>query len=149
MKTSGLFIGLTKKAAYFTGHPAAFLIAAGIVIVWALSGPFFGFNDTWQLVINTGTTILTFLMVFLIQSSQNRDTAALQLKLDELIRITPGAHNMLLDLEELNERDLENFRSAYERIARDARSSLKTGLVDTNAADIQILDFVSDLALPK
>ena len=103
------------------GHPAAFTIAVVCVGVWAVSGPFFGFSDTWQLIINTTTTILTNLIVFLIQNTQNRDTAALQLKIDELIRAHAGAHNAVLDLEELEEADLARIRERYERLARTAR----------------------------
>jgi low affinity Fe/Cu permease len=91
------------------GHPSAFGVALLLILVWALTGPLFGFSDTWQLVINTGTTIVTFLMVFLIQNTQNRDSGAIQLKLDELIRATQGAHNAVLDLEELTQEDLEKF----------------------------------------
>ncbi|HMS96839.1 MAG TPA: low affinity iron permease family protein, partial [Tabrizicola sp.] len=94
-----------------------------------------GYSDTWQLVINTGTTIITFLMVFLIQNTQNRDTAAIQLKLDELIRATKGAHNALMDLEELDETMLEAFRARYERLARDARTGLAQGIDDTGAPE--------------
>jgi low affinity Fe/Cu permease len=103
--------------------------------LWALSGPVFRFSDTWQLVINTSTTIVTFLMVFLIQNTQNRDSAALQLKLDELIRAIPGAHNVLLDLEELEEADLERLRGLYEALARRAREDLQQGLVDTGTPE--------------
>jgi low affinity Fe/Cu permease len=112
-----------KKAAAATGRPTAFVVALGIIIVWGVTGPVFGFNDTWQLVINTGTTIVTFLMVFLIQNSQNRDTAALQLKLDELIRVIEPADVRLLDLEELDEKELEKKRAVYENVAREARES--------------------------
>ena len=90
-------------------------------MVWAVTGPLFGFSDTWQLVINTGTTIVTFLMVFLIQNTQNRDTEAIQLKLDELIRATQGAHNALLDLEELEDDTLDAFRAKYQALAKAAR----------------------------
>ena len=113
------------------GHPAAFMSAALIIVVWAVTGPIFKFSDTWQLVINTGTTIVTFLMVFLIQNTQNRDSHAVQLKLDELIRAVPGAHNALLDLEELEESDLERFRERYEQLARTAREALGRGELDT------------------
>lgn len=115
------FNRFAKGAARATGHPMAFLIASGTIVVWAVTGPLFDFNDTWQLVINTSTTIVTFLMVFLIQNTQNRDSAALQIKLDELIRATRDAHNALLDLEEMEEDDLEKMRSEYERLAAEAR----------------------------
>jgi low affinity Fe/Cu permease len=105
-------------------------------VVWGVTGPLFGFSDTWQLVINTGTTIVTFLMVFLIQNTQNRDSAAVQLKLDELIRATSGAHNALLDLEELTEADLARLRERYEDLARRARADLQHGLQDTDARDL-------------
>lgn len=103
------------------GRPVVFLLALGVVVVWAVSGPIFGFSETWQLVINTGTTIITFLMVFLIQNTQNRDTKALQLKLDELIRVTDKAKNVLLDLEELGDDDLQKIQDKYEKIAAAAR----------------------------
>lgn len=112
---------LAKWAATATGRPAAFVLAGTTVAVWAVTGPVFGFDNTWQLVINTGTTIVTFLMVFLIQNSQNRDTVALQLKLDELIRVAKAADNRLLDLEELDGAELEERRRAYERLAEAAR----------------------------
>lgn len=131
MKSNNLFVKFSQVVAYATGHPAAFAIALGIVVVWGVTGPIFGFNDTWQLVINTGTTIITFLMVFLIQSTQNRDTAALQLKLDELIRVTEGAHTVLLDLEELSEDQLEKIRKQYEKIAAKGRRDLIDGKSDS------------------
>jgi low affinity Fe/Cu permease len=111
-----------KWSSHATGHPFAFLAAVTVIVGWAATGPFFGFGDTWQLVINTSTTIVTFLMVFLIQNSQNRDSAAMQIKLDELIRAMEGAKNSLLDLEELEEKDLEQMRGEYEALARAARS---------------------------
>ncbi|HEX6961412.1 MAG TPA: low affinity iron permease family protein [Lacipirellula sp.] len=125
------FTVFAKWAARATGQPLAFILAAGTIVVWAVTGPLFGFNDTWQLVINTGTTIVTFLMVFLIQNTQNRDTAAMQIKLDELIRCTKGAHNALLDLEELEEHDLERLRQDYEDLAASAREDLDKGKSDT------------------
>ena len=103
----------------------AFSIAVGALILWAISGPFFGFSDTWQLVINTGTTIVTFLMVFLIQNTQNRDSEAIQVKLDELIRADKTAHNALLDIEDLEEAELDKIRSDYEALAARARDELK------------------------
>jgi len=117
-----IFNQLAKKASSAAGSPWVFAGALAIVVVWGLSGPIFGFNDTWQLVINTGTTIITFLMVFLIQHTQNADTAALHLKLDELIRATHAADNLLLDMEELDERDLERIRQRYEALASKARA---------------------------
>jgi low affinity Fe/Cu permease len=116
-----------------TGRPGTFVIAVSLVIVWAVTGPFFHYSDTWQLVINTSTTIVTFLMVFLIQNTQNRDTAAMQIKLDELIRAIEGAHNALLDLEELEEKDLTRFRKQYENLAKDARVALRKGGSDTDS----------------
>jgi low affinity Fe/Cu permease len=131
-----IFSRAAKWTSKATGHPSAFGIAALIIVLWALSGPFFGFSDTWQLIINTGTTIATFLMVFLIQNTQNRDTAALQLKLDELIRVTKGAHLALLDLEELSEEQLERIRYRYESIAERARANLRSGVKDTGSPDV-------------
>ena len=133
---NALFSRLAKWTARATGHPAAFGIALLIVIVWAFTGPIFGFSDTWQLIINTGTTIATFLMVFLIQNTQNRDTSALQFKLDELIRVTKGAHNALLDLEELTDSELDKVRSAYAQLAADARAGLREGRKDTDQPDV-------------
>ncbi|MDR3400636.1 MAG: low affinity iron permease family protein [Pandoraea sp.] len=116
-----------------TGRPVSFVLAVALVLIWAATGPLFHYSDTWQLVINTSTTIVTFLMVFLIQNTQNRDTAAMQIKLDELIRAMEGAHNALLDLEELDERELTRFRKRYERLAEAARVALKEGVVDTDS----------------
>lgn len=112
---------LAKHAARWTGRASCFGLAIGVVLAWLVSGPLFGFSDTWQLVINTGTTIVTFLMVFLIQNTQNRDTEAIQIKLDELIRATRRAQNTLLDLEELDQEDLDRLRREYEELARAAR----------------------------
>ena len=108
------------------------------ISIWLISGPLFGFSDTWQLVINTGTTIVTFLMVFLIQNTQNRDSAAVHLKLDELIRTVGGAHNALLDLEELTEAELDRLRSQYESLGRAAREDLLRGLIDTDSPDVPV-----------
>ena len=110
------FLQFAEATARSTGRPTAFLLAALVVVVWAATGPLFHFGDTWQLVINTGTTIITFLMVFLIQNSQNRESAALQIKLDELIRAT-AAHNSLLDLEDMDEETLERIRENYRKLA--------------------------------
>jgi low affinity Fe/Cu permease len=107
------------------------------VLLWALSGPLFGFSDTWQLVINTSTTIITFLMVFLIQNTQNRDTEAIQIKLDELIRATQGAHNAILDLEQMDEAQLERYLKHYEELAATARKKLVTGRLDTDSPELK------------
>jgi low affinity Fe/Cu permease len=114
-----------KATARYTGKPRTFMVATLIIVAWGISGPIFGFNDTWQLVINTGTTIVTFLMVFLIQNTQNRDSEAMQVKLDELIRATKGAQNALLDLEELEEEELDAIRDEYEIIAERARGEFR------------------------
>ncbi|MEO6301350.1 MAG: low affinity iron permease family protein [Paracoccaceae bacterium] len=124
------YSSLAKVVSRFCGKPTTFFLAAGVIVVWGISGPLFGFSDTWQLVINTGTTIVTFLMVFLIQNTQNRDTQAIQIKLDELIRATKGAHNALMDLEELEEAHLNKFRDKYEALAQAARKSLEEGGFD-------------------
>jgi len=126
MHTRGpaFFTRFAKWTSRAAGQPAAFACAAGTLVIWAISGPLFGFSDTWQLVINTGTTIVTFLMVFLIQNTQNRDSEAIQVKLDELIRATKGAHNALLNLEELEEDELDKIRDNYEKLAESARSEI-------------------------
>jgi low affinity Fe/Cu permease len=116
------FTRLSQRTAQWAGKPQTFFGALAIIVLWAASGPIFGFNDTWQLVINTSTTIVTFLMVFIIQNSQNRDTAAMQIKLDELINKVEGAREELLDLEELDEDKLEEMRAEFEALARKARS---------------------------
>jgi low affinity Fe/Cu permease len=138
MNLNKLFTEFSKHISYWARRPAAFVIALALIIVWAVSGPLFGFGDTWQLVINTSTTIITFLMVFLIQSSQNRDTAALQMKLDELIRVTEGAHNILLDLEELDEGQLQKVRKAYEEIACKARQDIRNSGDGLSKQDIDL-----------
>lgn len=118
------FSCFAKKTARLTGRPVTFGVAAAIILVWAITGPMFGYSDTWQLIINTGTTIVTFLMVFLIQNTQNRDSEAMHVKIDELIRAIEGAHNALLDLEELEEEDLDKIRSTYTNLAKEARDAL-------------------------
>lgn len=123
-RKSAFFTRFAKWTSRAAGRPGAFIGAVCALVIWALSGPVFGFSDTWQLVINTGTTIVTFLMVFLIQNTQNRDSEALHVKLDELIRANKGAHNALLDLEELEEDELDKIRADYEKLAEGARSAI-------------------------
>ncbi len=130
------FTRFAKSTARIAGRPVTFAAAMGVILVWAISGPLFGFSDTWQLVINTSTTIVTFLMVFLIQNTQNRDTEAVQIKLDELIRVSEGAHNALLDLEELDEDQLDEIRKEYIQLAGLARRKLARGQKDTDAPEV-------------
>ena len=137
MHSRSWYSRFAKQASRFCGRPHVFTAAIAIIALWAISGPLFGFSDTWQLVINTATTIVTFLMVFLIQNTQNRDTEAIQVKLDELIRATKGAHNALLDLEELEEDELLRLRENYLRLAEKARSRLRNGRTDTDVPDIE------------
>jgi low affinity Fe/Cu permease len=131
------FDRFAKATSRFTGHPIAFAAAALVIVGWIVSGPIFGFSDTWQLVINTATTIVTFLMVFLIQNTQNRESAAIQLKLDELIRSSRGAHNGLLDLEELSESELDAFRERYVQMAEAAREEIRRGVSDEGTPQIE------------
>lgn len=116
------FTRFAKKTSTYTGKSATFIIAVLVILVWAATGPLFDYSDTWQLVINTSTTIITFLMVFLIQNTQNRDTEALQIKLDELIRAVDNANNSMLDLEELDEIELDKIREVYLALARKDRA---------------------------
>lgn len=134
MNKRSWFTRLAKTTAQITGRPWVFALAAGTIVAWLITGPIFGFSDTWQLIINTGTTIITFLMVFLIQNTQNRDTAAIQIKLDELIRVTKG-HNALMDLEELEESALEEFRTKYEKLAAVARKKIARGQLDIDSPE--------------
>ena len=140
-QSSSYFTRLANWTAHVTGKPTAFTLAFGVVLVWAATGPLFGFSDTWQLVINTGTTIVTFLMVFLIQSTQNRDAEAVQLKLDELIRATQGAQNAFLDLEHLDEAELDRIRQLYVQLAEKAKDSvqpeIKTGIPEVESVTAQ------------
>ncbi len=138
-KSSSLFTRFSKWTARATGNPATFAVALGVIVVWAVTGPIFHWSDTWQLVVNTGTTIVTFLMVFLIQSTQNRDAEAVHVKLDELLRVLPGAHNVLLDLEELEEHELDRLRAIYCRLAEEARRGVSQGRSDEGVPDIQEL----------
>jgi Predicted small integral membrane protein len=121
---NSIFTRFAKRTATLAGKPVTFGLAVFVLIAWAVSGPFFGFSDTWQLVINTGTTIITFLMVFLIQNTQNRDTEAMQIKLDELIRTMKGTREEVMDLEEFDERELDEIRNEYLDIAKDAHAKL-------------------------
>lgn len=130
LKSQSWFTRFAKSTARTAGRPAAFVTAIGLILVWALTGPLFGFSNTWQLIVNSGTTIVTFLMVFLIQNTQNRDAEAMQIKLDEMIRVIEGAHKSLLDLEELEEEDLDRIRESYERLAERARADLRQGKSD-------------------
>jgi low affinity Fe/Cu permease len=120
-----LFARFSRRAAAASGRSVTFAMAIAVIAIWAVTGPLFNFSDTWQLVINTGTTIITFLMVFLIQNTQNRDTEALQIKLDEIIRATRGARNVMLNLEEMDEKELNEIRKEYFAIAEHARKHLE------------------------
>jgi len=135
-KSASRFTRFSRSVAHLTGQPVSFGLAVLVILVWVITGPIFHWSDTWQLIINTGTTIVTFLMVFLIQSTQNRDAEAVQIKLDELLRVTPGAHNVLLDLEEMEESELERLRAAYGRLAEKARSGESEGRSYDGVPDI-------------
>lgn len=130
-KSRSLFTRFAKATARYSGKPQTFVLAGLVIVVWALTGPLFDYSDTWQLIINTGTTVVTFLMVFLIQATQNRDAEAVQIKLDELIRAMEGAHNVLLDLEELEDRELDRIKLRYEHLAEQARERIRGGQSDT------------------
>src|SRR3954470_13586302 len=133
------FSYIARRIALVTGRPIVFMLALTTVVLWAASGPLFGFSDTWQLVINTSTTIITFLMVFLIQNTQNRDTAAIQIKLDELIRATRGAHNALLDLEEIDDELLDRYLKTYRALAAASRRKIDEGKLDTDTPEVKAL----------
>jgi low affinity Fe/Cu permease len=135
MKVTNWYSNFAKQISRFCGRPIVFVFAIGTILAWIITGPLFDYSDTWQLVINTATTIITFLMVFLIQNTQNRDTEAIQVKLDELIRVTQGAHNILLDLEELDEVQLDEFRRRYQLLASLARAGIEKGQVDTDTPE--------------
>ena len=134
------FAVFAKWTEHVTGSPITFVSAVTLIVVWAITGPIFQYSDTWQLVINTSTTIVTFLMVFLIQNTQNRDTGAIQTKLDELIRAIEGAHNALLDLEELDEAEIEHIRRDYRNLAAKARKDIEEGMQDTDCSDLDHCD---------
>jgi low affinity Fe/Cu permease len=138
-KSSSRYTRIAKVTANAAGQPLTFTLALVVIVGWAVSGPFFHWSDTWQLVVNTGTTIITFLMVFLIQSTQNRDAEAVQIKLDELLRISPGAHNVLMNLEELEERELARIRAVYVKLAEEARRGVNQGRSDEGVPAIDEL----------
>jgi len=131
------FYRFSKWASHAVGQPMAFVMAAAVVVVWAASGKVFGFSDTWQLVINTSTTIVTFLMVFLIQNTQNREGEAMQIKLDELLRAVQGAHLALLDLEELTDDELDEMKGRYAELAKKARKDLRKGRADSGTPEVR------------
>ena len=137
-KPRSWFTRFTKWTAHAAGRPGSFVLATAVIVVWAATGPLFGYSDTWQLAINTGTTVVTFLMVFLIQATQNRDAEATQVKLDELIRAVDGAHNALMDLEELEEEELDQIHAEYCRLAESARANLRRGSFDTGTPDVKL-----------
>jgi low affinity Fe/Cu permease len=137
-RTLSLFDRLAKYAESLTGHPVAFGTAVVLILCWALTGPWFDYSNAWQLVINTATTIVTFLMVFVIQNNQNRASAAIQLKLDEIIRALGGAHNALLVSDDLTLEEIEQYRAHYEHLAQDARGKLRQGRSDTGTPEIRI-----------
>lgn len=130
------FAKFARSTAQASGSPVTFMVAIGTILIWSLSGPFFGYSDSWQLVINTSTTIVTFLMVFLIQNTQNRDATAVQIKLDELIRATEGAHNAIMNLEELGEKEFERIREKYKDLAERTLTELEKGKKDTGTPNV-------------
>jgi len=137
MASKSAFTRFANWTSKKSGRPVTFVLAVLVIVAWAVTGPIFGFSDTWQLVINTSTTIVTFLMVFLIQNTQNRDSEAVQVKLDELIRAVEGAHDALLDLEDLEDKELEAIRARYGELAKKAREQLKSGQTDTGVVDVE------------
>jgi len=136
-KSPSFFNRFAKYTSRVTGRPVTFVLAIAVVIAWGVTGPIFGFSDSWQLVINTGTTIITFLMVFLLQNTQYRDSEAIQIKLDELIRSIEGAHNALLELEELDQEDLDRIKAGYRKLAEKARKDLMKGKRDTDVPEVK------------
>jgi low affinity Fe/Cu permease len=135
-KKSSWFSDFARKAARAAGQPVVFALAAAVILVWLVTGPLFGFSDTWQLIVNTGTTIITFLMVFLIQNTQNRDSEAMHIKMDELIRAIEGAHNALLNLEDLSEEELDKIRASYIELAKEAREALLEKRAEISKKDV-------------
>jgi low affinity Fe/Cu permease len=137
IKHAGGFHGFARQSAKFSGRPASFALAVFVIATWLVTGPIFHFSDTWQLVINTATTIVTFLMVFLIQNTQNRDSEAMQIKLDELIRATKNAHTVVLDIEELSEKELDQIKRCYTELARKALEKMRSGQSDLGTPDVE------------
>jgi low affinity Fe/Cu permease len=136
-KHRGGFHKFARNSARWSGRPTTFGLALLVIVAWGVTGPIFHFSDTWQLVINTGTTVVTFLMVFLIQNTQNRDSEAAQLKLDELLRATRGAHTALLDIEELSDEELDEIKRCYTELARHAVADLRSGKTDLGTPDVR------------
>jgi low affinity Fe/Cu permease len=132
------FDRVAKQTEYLTGHPFAFGAAVFFIATWAMIGPLFHFGEIWQFTLVSVTSIVTFLMVFLIQNTQSRTRAALQLKLDELIRSTSGAHNVMLTLEDMSLEEIETFRTHYEKLATTAREKLRRGQADTGTPAVTI-----------
>jgi low affinity Fe/Cu permease len=149
VKRRSRFDRMAKWAALICGRPMTFLLAVAVVIVWGITGPIFNYSNTWQLVINTGTTIITFLMVFLIQNTQNRDSLAMQVKLDELIRAMKGAHVALLDLEELSDEELEQIMLHYQQLAATARKELRRGNSDVGSPEVEGLKRFQEATGPE
>ena len=136
--TLSWFDRISKTSERLVGQPAAFAVALAVIVVWLVSGPLFTFSDTWQLIINTATTIVTFLMVFSIQNTQNRTTAALQLKVDEVIRALHGAHNALVKTDDLSLEEIEKLRAQYEHLAIRARAKVRRGKRDIGTPNIPL-----------
>jgi low affinity Fe/Cu permease len=136
-KHLGGFHNFARVSARLTGRPVSFVIAASVILVWGVTGPIFHFSDTWQLVINTGTTVVTFLMVFLIQNTQNRDSEAVQIKLDELIRATKDAHTAVLNIEELSEEELDRLKCSYRALAEEALKKMRAGNSDLGIPEVK------------
>jgi low affinity Fe/Cu permease len=132
----GLFLRVSKWVSEALGRPVAFVVALAAVVLWAVTGPLFHYNNLWQLTINTGTTIVTFLMLFLVQSTQNRQGEAIQIKLDELIRAVKGAHTRLVDLENASEEEMRELRERYQRLAEITRERVAQGDGDTDAPEV-------------
>lgn len=148
-KSQSTFARFAKATAIAAGKPTTFALAALVIIVWGFTGPLFHFSDTWQLIINTGTTIATFLMVFLIQNTQNRDAQAVQLKLDELIRALPKAHTAVMDLEQLTDAELDHIQHAYCKLAEKGRNDLRSGGSDTGTPEVVLEKFGSKMSQPS